>query len=92
MRIDLCLSRLCLFKTRSQAGRACDDGRVWLNGAPARASREVHPGDRIRFQDRLGRVTEEVEVLELPEGQVSRSAARDMVRRIGRWEEAPPSP
>jgi ribosomal 50S subunit-recycling heat shock protein len=40
MRIDLCLSRLCLMKTRSQAGKACDEGRVFLNGQPARAARE----------------------------------------------------
>lgn len=84
MRIDLCLSRLCLFKTRSQAGRACDEGRVWLNDKPARSSREVHAGDRIRFTDPLGRWVEEVEVMDLPQGQVSRAAARDLVRVLSR--------
>lgn len=82
MRIDLCLNRLCLFKTRSQAGRACDEGRVWLNGQPVRSSREVHPGDIIRFQDALGRTEREYEILAVPEGSVSKTQARDMVRLI----------
>jgi ribosome-associated heat shock protein Hsp15 len=84
MRIDLCLSGLCLFKTRSQAGRACDEGKVWLNGQQARSAKDVHPGDRIRFTDRLGRIEQEVEVLVLPEGSVSRAAAHDMYRLIAR--------
>jgi ribosomal 50S subunit-recycling heat shock protein len=84
MRIDLCLSLLCLFKTRSQAGRACAEGRVFLNGQPARASRNVEPGDLIRFQDRLGRIEEEVEVLALPAASTSKKAARDLVRVISR--------
>jgi len=82
MRCDLCLHRLCLFKTRSQAAHACDEGRVWVNGQPAKASRLIHPGDHIRFQDRMGRAEEEVEILALPEGSVSRAVAREMVRVI----------
>lgn len=84
MRIDSLLHALCLFKTRSQASRACAEGRVLLNDAPARSSRSVRPGDRIRWRDRLGRVEQEIEVLEIPSGQVSRAAAREMVRIIAR--------
>jgi ribosomal 50S subunit-recycling heat shock protein len=84
MRIDLCLSRLCLFKTRSQARSACEEGRVLLNGQAARPSREVHPGDRICFRDRLGRVEEEVEIVATPEGNVSRAAARELYRVLAR--------
>jgi ribosomal 50S subunit-recycling heat shock protein len=84
MRIDLLLSRLCLQKTRSQAARACDEGRVWLNGQPARSSREVRPGDHVRYLDRLGRVEEEVVILAIPQGSVSRIAAREMYRVIER--------
>ncbi len=97
MRIDLCLSRLCLMKTRSQASKACDEGRVFLNGQPVRPAREVHPGDRIRFQDRFRRYEEEVEVLALPEGNVSRAEARDLYRQIAKrvledpWGGEPPA-
>ena len=86
MRIDNLLHTLCLFKTRSQASRACAEGRVWLNGTAVRSSRTVKIGDRIRWRDRLGRVEQEVEVLEIPPKQVSRAAARDMVRILSRRE------
>ena len=82
MRIDLGLSRLCLFKTRSQATKACQDGRVWVNGQKARASRDLRVGDRVRFRDPWSRREEEVEILELPEGSVSKSRAREMVKVI----------
>jgi ribosomal 50S subunit-recycling heat shock protein len=53
-----------------------------LNGSEARASREVHPGDRIRFRDALGRLEQEVEILEVPQGRLSRAQAHEMVRTI----------
>ena len=86
MRCDVALSRLCLFKTRSQAGKACAEGRVRINGAAARPASEVRTGDRISWLDQFGRTEQEVEVLALPEGSVSRVAAREMVRPVGRRE------
>ncbi len=86
MRMDLLLNRLCLFKTRSQAGNACDAGRVRLNGTPARSSREVRTGDRILFRDPFERHEQEVEVLGIPEGPVSKSEARSFYRTISRRE------
>jgi len=86
MRIDLLLSRLCLMKTRSQAGRACDRGGVRLNGRVAKAAAEVRAGDRIIFPEPSGRFIREIEILGLPEGGVSRAAARDLYRRIDRRE------
>lgn len=94
MRIDLLLHALCLFKTRSQAAKACSEGRVWLNDATVRPSRTVQPGDRIRWRDPLGRSEHEVEILEIPVGRVSKVAARDFVREIqsrvidNPWEQA----
>ena len=84
MRIDALLHALCLFKTRSQAARACSERRVWLNGSLVRPSRIVHPGDRIRWHDSLGRLEQEVEILEIPTKQVSRAASQEMVRQVAR--------
>jgi ribosomal 50S subunit-recycling heat shock protein len=84
VRIDLLLHALCLFKTRSQAGRACAEGRVWLDGALARASRDVRPGSRIRWRDELGRTEEEIEVVEVPARQVSRVEAKEFYREVFR--------
>jgi ribosome-associated heat shock protein Hsp15 len=82
VRIDLCLSRLCLMKTRSQAEKACDEGLVQWNGHRARPAREVRVGDRIVFQDRLGRWIREVEIVELPERSVTKAAARSCYRML----------
>ncbi len=83
MRIDLVLHSLCLFKTRSQAGRACAEGRVRLNGVNVRASHAVRAGDRIRWIDPLGRIEREIEILEVPAGRLSKADARAFVREIG---------
>ena len=82
MRIDLVLHCLCLFKTRSQASRACANGRVWLNGVSVRSSHAVRTGDRIRWIDPLGRLEREIEVLEIPASQLSKADARTYIREI----------
>src|SRR6187402_2214224 len=45
LRIDKYLWAIRLFKTRSQAGDACDKGKVKLNGVSIKASRIVAIGD-----------------------------------------------
>jgi ribosome-associated heat shock protein Hsp15 len=45
LRIDKYLWAIRLFKTRSQAGDACDKGKVKLNGDSVKASRIVNIGD-----------------------------------------------
>ena len=68
------LNTVCLLKSRTLAKEACERGKITVNGYPAKASRAVPPGDRIRLDlgARVrGRVTE------VPPGQVSRKAARD---------------
>jgi ribosome-associated heat shock protein Hsp15 len=46
-RLDVWLDVACLFKTRSEAQRACRGGKVDLNGQAARPNRTVRPGDQI---------------------------------------------
>lgn len=73
MRIDLLLKALCLAKTRSQARKGCDAGRVTLNGARAKPSAEARAGDVVEI--RYPRKVLAVEVLETPPGQISRRDA-----------------
>ena len=47
IRIDKWLWAARFFKTRSQAARACELGRIYSNRQPAKAAREVHVGDMI---------------------------------------------
>ena len=39
----------CLFKTRSEAKRACEGGKVEVNGQTAKPNRLVRDADRIRI-------------------------------------------
>jgi ribosome-associated heat shock protein Hsp15 len=54
-RIDLWLDIACLFKTRSEAQRACRGGKVDVNGEAARPNRIVRPGDSIVITRGAGR-------------------------------------
>jgi ribosome-associated heat shock protein Hsp15 len=55
MRVDVWLDVACLFKTRSEAKRACDGGKVDVNGEPARPHRLIREGDRLRISRGFGR-------------------------------------
>ena len=55
MRLDVWLDVACLFKTRSEAKRACEGGKVDVNGQAARPHRDVKPGDEIEMTRPLGR-------------------------------------
>ena len=49
VRLDVWLDVACLFKTRSEAKRACEGGKVDVNGQHAKANRALREGDRIRI-------------------------------------------
>lgn len=55
VRLDIWLDVACLSKTRSEAQRACKMGRVTVNGAVAKAHRELRVGDTIVIARPLGR-------------------------------------
>lgn len=48
-RLDHWLDVACLFKTRSEAQRACRAGQVEVNGQGARPHRVLKPGDQVRI-------------------------------------------
>ena len=89
MRLDVLLFELRLFKSRSQASEAIQQGRALLNGAPAKPSREAHPGDRVTLTRGGARDAAQdaprsrtLEILELPRGSMSKEAARELVREV----------
>ena len=47
LRIDKWLWAARLFKTRSLAAEAIEQGRILVNGQPAKPSRELHEGDLV---------------------------------------------
>jgi len=55
VRLDVWLDIACLFKTRSEAKRACEGGKVEVNAEHAKPHRAVREGDRIRISRPYGR-------------------------------------
>lgn len=79
MRLDKYLKVSRLIKRRTVANEACDNGRVSLNGQPARASAAVKPGDIIEIS--FGNRTTRVEVLAVEE-TVRKEEAAELFRYI----------
>ena len=79
MRLDKYLKVSRLIKRRTVANDACDGGRVSVNGAPAKASRDVKVGDVIELS--FGARNVRVEVVSVSE-TVSKADAPAMYREI----------
>jgi ribosome-associated heat shock protein Hsp15 len=75
MRVDAWLDVACLYKTRSEAKRGCEGGKVEVNGEHAKPHRALREGDRIRINRGFGRY-QDVIVRILIEQHVKKSEAR----------------
>lgn len=75
MRLDLFLKNVCLLKSRSIASKAIEEGRVTVNGARVKASREVRAGDVLEIV--TGNTCRELKVLEVPSCQLSKAVSKD---------------
>jgi len=75
IRLDVWLDVACLFKTRSEAQKACRLGKISVNGATAKAHRDVRIGDELVLQRPLGR-KQLVTVLGLADTHISKADAR----------------
>ena len=80
MRLDKYLKVSRLIKRRTVANEAADGGRVLVNGAPAKPSKDIKPGDVIEI--RFGARTTRVEVLSI-EPAATKADAPAMYRELG---------
>lgn len=80
MRVDLVLKYLCLARSRSLAKHLCDDGRVTINGVATRASSRVTTNDRLHI--RFDRSQLDIELLRVPNRQLSKAVAPEFYRVI----------
>jgi ribosome-associated heat shock protein Hsp15 len=85
VRLDVWLDVACLFRTRSEAQKACKGGKVDVNGQSAKPHREVRAGDEILITRPLGR-RQRVVVRGVAEQHIARAAAR------GLYEDLTPAP
>jgi ribosome-associated heat shock protein Hsp15 len=77
IRLDVWLDVACLFRTRSEAKRACEGGKVEVNGGRAKPHRDVRAGDEIVITRPLGR-KQHVRVAGLAEKHVPKAEARTL--------------
>lgn len=78
VRIDKWLWAARFFKTRAQAARACELGRIQSNGHQAKASREVRIGDLLQVKNDSGEF--QVEILLLSEIRGPAAVAQTLYR------------
>lgn len=77
LRLDIWLDVACLFRTRSEAQKACKLGRVDVNGQVAKPHREVRPGDEIVISRPLGR-KQTILVRGLADRHIPKAEAREL--------------
>ena len=77
LRLDVWLDIACLFRTRSEAQKACKMGRVEVNGQPAKPHRELRVGDQLVISRPLGR-KQTVVVRGLLDKHVPKAEAREL--------------
>lgn len=87
VRLDVWLDVACLFKTRSEAQRACRGGKIDVNGQPARPHRLLRPGDEIVIGRPFGR-KQRLRVRAVAERHVAKVDARELYEDLT----PPPSP
>jgi len=77
VRLDVWLDVACLYKTRSEAQRACKGGKVEVNGQRSKARRPVRAGDQIQLSRPFGR-KQTLTVLGLAERHIAKAEARTL--------------
>ena len=70
MRLDKFLSDVRIFKSRSLAGEAASSSMVFLDGFPAKPSKEIKSGCIIEIDTPL--FYKKIEVLTVPSGNVAK--------------------
>ena len=84
-RLDVWLDIACLFRTRSEAQKACRGGKVDVNGQTAKPNRLVGPGDELNISRPFGR-KQRIVVRAVAERHVAKPEARQL------YEDLTPAP
>ncbi|MEO5822588.1 MAG: S4 domain-containing protein [Vicinamibacteraceae bacterium] len=83
-RLDVWLDVSCLFKTRSEAQRACQGGKIEVNGQDtAKPHRELKPGDRLTISRPGGR-RQQVVVKAIADHHMAKAQARELYEDVTR--------
>ena len=85
LRLDIWLDVACLFRTRSEAQKACKAGKIDVNGQSVKPHRELRTGDEIVISRPLGR-KQRIVVRGLTDKHVAKAEAREL------YEDLTPAP
>ena len=80
MRLDKFLKVSRLIKRRTVANDVSDQGRVLVNGNPAKPSKQLKEGDIIKIEHYNKSVS--VKILKIPEGNISVQEASSLYEEI----------
>lgn len=75
VRLDIWLDVACLYRTRSEAQKACQGGKVEVNGQSCKPHRQLRVGDELRLGRPFGR-KQTIIVLGLADRHLPKSDAR----------------
>jgi len=75
VRLDVWLDVACLFRTRSEAQKACRGGKVDVNGQPAKPNRRMRTGDEVLISRPFGR-KQRIRVLKSATQHIPKADAR----------------
>jgi ribosome-associated heat shock protein Hsp15 len=87
VRLDVWLDVACVFRTRSEAQKACRNGKVEVNGHAAKPNRRLHAGDELEIVRPFGR-KQLLKVVQLAERHIARAEARQLYEDLT----PPPTP
>jgi ribosome-associated heat shock protein Hsp15 len=87
VRLDVWLDIACVFRTRSDAQKACRGGKVSVNGQSAKPNRHVRPGDEVEISRPFGR-KQQLKIVALAERHIAKADARLLYEDLT----PPPSP
>lgn len=77
VRLDVWLDVACLFKTRSEAKKACEAGKVDVNGDHAKPGRMIREDDELEISWQFGR-KQKVRVMAVAESHMKKADARTL--------------
>ncbi|OFV94371.1 MAG: hypothetical protein A3G76_09460 [Acidobacteria bacterium RIFCSPLOWO2_12_FULL_65_11] len=87
IRLDIWLDVTCLFKTRSEAQKACRGGKIDVNRQPAKPNRLLRVGDQIEVSRPFGR-KQKLVVRALADQHLPKAEARQLYEDLT----PPPTP
>ena len=77
LRLDIWLDIACLFRTRSEAQKACKSGKISVNGQSAKPNRAVRAGDAIEISRPFGR-KQQIVIRSLEDHHIAKAEARQL--------------